>query len=56
MQRHAADAERALDALAKVVESGGNVFAELINTVEHCSLGQITTRLQETVGRFRPMV
>ncbi len=55
-KRHAADSERALDALAQVVEDGGNVFAELINTVEHCSLGQITTRLQETVGRFRPMV
>ena len=55
-KRHAADAERALDALTVMVESGGNVFAELISTVEHCSLGQITTRLQETVGRFRPMV
>ncbi len=55
-RRHAADAECALDALAAVVENGGNVFAELIDTVEHCSLGQITTRLQETVGRFRPMV
>ena len=55
-KRHAADSERALDALAQVVEDGGNVFAELIDTVEHCSLGQITTRLQETVGRFRPMV
>ena len=55
-QRHAADRDRALDALAAVVEAGGNVFAELIDTVEHCSLGQITTRLQESVGRFRPMV
>ncbi len=55
-RRHAADSERALDQLAAVVENKGNVFAELINTVEHCSLGQITTRLQETVGRFRPMV
>ena len=55
-KRHAADSERALDALARVVDGGGNVFAELIGTVEHCSLGQITTRLQESVGRFRPMV
>ncbi len=54
--RHAAGAGRALDALAGVVERGENVFEELINTVEHCSLGQITTRLQESVGRFRPMV
>ena len=55
-QRHAAESEKALDQLAAVVENNGNVFAELIGTVEHCSLGQITTRLQETVGRFRPMV
>ena len=33
-----------------------NVFAELTNTVEHCSLGQITNRLTEVVGKFRPMV
>ena len=55
-RRHAADSEQALDQLTAVVEKNGNVFEELINTVEHCSLGQITTRLQESVGRFRPMV
>jgi methylmalonyl-CoA mutase cobalamin-binding domain/chain len=53
---HAAKAERALDALTRVVESRGNVFEELIKTVEHCSLGQITERLFELVGRFRPSV
>ena len=55
-RRHADQSERSLDSLAKVVEGGGNVFAELINTVEHCSLGQITNRLTEVVGKFRPMV
>jgi methylmalonyl-CoA mutase cobalamin-binding domain/chain len=55
-KRHAADSERALDQLERVVESDGNVFAELIQTVEHCSLGQITERLCEVVGKFRPMV
>ena len=55
-RRHAAESERALDELAAVVANKGNVFEELIRTVEHCSLGQITTRLQESVGRFRPMV
>src|SRR5439155_5118116 len=49
---HAAKSARALDALARVVESGGNVFAELIKTVEHCSLGQITGRLFDHVGRY----
>jgi len=55
-RRHAAAASRALDALARKVEEGGNVFAELLQTVEHCSLGQITGRLFELVGRFRPSV
>jgi methylmalonyl-CoA mutase len=54
--RHARAAERALGRLSKVVDKGGNIFAELLNTVEHCSLGQITARLQEHFGRFRPMV
>jgi len=53
---HRAKAPRALDRLSQVVERGGNVFAELLHTVEHCSLGQITARLQEQVGRFRPTV
>lgn len=55
-KRHRRDGGKALDALAKVVESGGNVFAELISTVEHCSLGEITERLYECVGRYRPTV
>src|SRR5262249_46640874 len=44
-RRHRNDSERALDKLESVVEKGGNVFGELISTVEHCSLGQITARL-----------
>ncbi|MGB8465160.1 MAG: methylmalonyl-CoA mutase family protein [Terrimicrobiaceae bacterium] len=55
-RRHQKHSERALDELTETVENGGNVFAQLIRTVEHCSLGQITSRLQELVGRFRPMV
>ena len=55
-RQHADRSEESLDRLTKVVENGGNVFAELINTVEHCSLGQITNRLTEVVGKFRPMV
>jgi methylmalonyl-CoA mutase cobalamin-binding domain/chain len=55
-KRHAGEKERCLDRLSKVVEQGGNVFEELISTVEHCSLGQITERLCEVVGKFRPMV
>ena len=49
-------AEKALDKLAAVVESGENTFTALLEAVEVCSLGQITERLQEVVGHFRPMV
>ena len=55
-ERHAEQSERCLDRLSRVVEQKGNVFEELICTVEHCSLGQITRRLCELVGKFRPMV
>ena len=55
-RRHDKDSERALDDLTAAVETGVNVFAELIRTVEHCSLGQITGRLQELVGNYRPTV
>jgi methylmalonyl-CoA mutase len=55
-RRHHSQATRALDRLAQVVEHNGNVFAELICTVEHCSIGQITARLHELVGRYRPTI
>jgi len=55
-KKHAKRAPAALDALEQVVRAGGNTFEELLKTVEVCSLGQITRRLQEVVGRFRPMV
>ena len=52
--RHATDAPAALERLAVVVNDGGNVFRELVSTVEHCTLGQVTELLQATSGRFRP--
>ena len=55
-QKHAKKSPIALQRLENVCRQGGNVFAELLNTVEVCSLGQITTALQSWVGRFRPMV
>src|SRR2546423_14187415 len=55
-KRNAEKAKPALDKLAAVVESGKNCFPALLDAVEICSLGQITERLQEVVGRFRPMV
>jgi methylmalonyl-CoA mutase cobalamin-binding domain/chain len=55
-QKNAAKAEKALDKLADVVESEENCFPALLEAVEVCSLGQISERLQEVVGHFRPMV
>ncbi len=55
-QKHAKKAPEALQRLENVARSGGNVFAELIHTVEVCSLGQITECLTGVVGKFRPMV
>jgi methylmalonyl-CoA mutase len=55
-KRNAVKAEKVLDELAAVVESKENTFPKLLEAVEICSLGQITERLQEVVGRFRPMV
>ncbi len=55
-KKNAPKAKAALDKLAKVVEQGDNSFPALLEAVEVCSLGQISERLQEIVGRFRPMV
>ncbi len=55
-KKNADKSKRALDKLAAVAESGKNCFPALLDAVEVCSLGQITERLQEVVGRFRPMV
>lgn len=55
-KKNAAKAAQALDQLSEVVESGENTFPALLEAVEVCSLGQISDRLQEVVGRFRPMV
>ena len=55
-KKNAEKAKRALDKLAAAAERGDNVFPGLLEAAEVCSLGQITGRLQEVVGRFRPMV
>jgi methylmalonyl-CoA mutase len=55
-KKNAAKAEKALEKLAAVVETDENCFPALLEAVEVCSLGQISERLQEVVGRFRPMV
>ena len=54
--KNARKAEAALNRLADVVETDENCFPALMEAAEVCSLGQICERLQEVVGRFRPMV
>jgi methylmalonyl-CoA mutase cobalamin-binding domain/chain len=55
-KKNAAKAEKALDKLAAVAETNENCFPAMMEAAEVCSLGQISGRLQEVVGRFRPMV
>jgi isobutyryl-CoA mutase len=52
-RRHAAAAPAALQRLQEVAATGGNVFAELLETVQVCSLGQITHALYEVGGQYR---
>ena len=50
------NAERSAEALARlqrVATDGGNVFAELMETVKSCTLGQITQALFEVGGQYR---
>lgn len=51
--RHQAVAGEKLKALKQVATSGGNIFAELMETVRYCSLGQITRALYEVGGQYR---
>jgi methylmalonyl-CoA mutase len=50
---HADTAPEALERLRTVALEGGNIFAELMNTVRHASLGQITNTLYEVGGQYR---
>jgi len=52
-QQHAAQAPAALERLRTVAASQGNVFAELIEAVKVCSLGQISQALYDAGGRYR---
>ncbi|HPD20917.1 MAG: fused isobutyryl-CoA mutase/GTPase IcmF [Desulfomonilia bacterium] len=50
---HAKEAPAALEKLKKVALQGGNIFAELMETVRVASLGQITRALYEVGGKYR---
>jgi len=52
-QQHAAKAPAALKRLQQTAVSGGNIFAELMETVKVASLGQISAALYEVGGQYR---
>ena len=51
--QHAERCEQALEDLKRVALSGENIFAQLMKTVRHASLGQITSTLYEVGGQYR---
>lgn len=51
--RHQHKNAAALKQLQQVAINNGNLFAELMETVKHCSLGQITHALYEVGGQYR---
>jgi methylmalonyl-CoA mutase len=55
-KRREAEIEPALARLQRVAVEGGNVFAELMETVKVATLGQITHALYEVGGEYRRMV
>jgi methylmalonyl-CoA mutase len=51
--KHEVDSPAALERLKEVALSDGNIFSELLETVKHCSLGQITNAMYEVGGQYR---
>jgi len=51
--RHAAQSDAALERVKQVALNGGNLFAELVEAVTVCSLGQISDVLYQVGGRYR---
>jgi methylmalonyl-CoA mutase len=51
--QHANHCEQALEALRNAAINNDNVFAELMNAVRYCSLGQITDTFFEVGGQYR---
>jgi len=52
-KRNEGKSETALNNLRQVAINNGNLFAELMETVKYCSLGQITHALYEVGGQYR---
>jgi methylmalonyl-CoA mutase len=52
-QRHATESPQALARLQQAALAGENIFAELMNAVRCCSLGEITQALYAVGGQYR---
>ncbi|RZJ56977.1 MAG: methylmalonyl-CoA mutase, partial [Hymenobacter sp.] len=52
-ERNAEASPAALKRLQRIAVQNGNLFAELMETVKTCSLGQITNALFEVGGQYR---
>jgi methylmalonyl-CoA mutase len=52
-KRNEETSARMLNRLKEVAINNGNLFAELMETVKYCSLGQITQALYEVGGQYR---
>lgn len=52
-QKNQGHSKAALEKLKKTVLSGDNIFAELMNTVRYCTLGEISETLYEVGGKYR---
>jgi methylmalonyl-CoA mutase len=52
-KRHASESTAALKRLQQVALENGNIFAELMETVKTCSLGEITAALYQVGGQYR---
>ena len=52
-QRNESRSSAMLQKLKEVAVNNGNLFAELMETVKYCSLGQITHALYEVGGQYR---
>lgn len=51
--RHQSECEASLNKLKEVALNGGNIFEQLMETVQVASLGQITKALYEVGGQYR---
>jgi isobutyryl-CoA mutase len=52
-KRNEKEAAEKLTTLKSIALANGNLFAELMETVRYCSLGQITNALYEVGGKYR---